>query len=74
MSRLIQTDLGRQDSHLTVPDLDTTTGKIAWTVRDEKSLARSGVGVAGDLVFFGDSGALHAMTISPSSSVPTGSF
>jgi hypothetical protein len=40
--------------------LDTTTGKIAWTVRDDKSLVRSGVAVAGDLVFFGDSGGLRA--------------
>jgi alcohol dehydrogenase (cytochrome c) len=40
--------------------LDTTTGKIAWTVKDEKSLVRSGVAVAGDLVFFGDSGGLRA--------------
>jgi alcohol dehydrogenase (cytochrome c) len=40
--------------------LDTQSGKIAWTVRDEKSLVRSGVGVAGDLVFFGDSGGLRA--------------
>jgi glucose dehydrogenase len=40
--------------------LDTTTGQIAWTVRDDQSLVRSGVAVAGDLVFFGDSGGLHA--------------
>jgi len=41
--------------------VDTRTGKVAWRIPVTTSIPNSGVGVAGDLVFFGDStGLFHA--------------
>jgi outer membrane protein assembly factor BamB len=40
---------------------DTTTGKVAWKFPVNGTAPNSGVSVAGDLVFFGDStGLFHA--------------
>jgi outer membrane protein assembly factor BamB len=38
--------------------INTVTGKIAWTIPLLTSTPYSGMAVAGDLVFFGDSGGL----------------
>jgi glucose dehydrogenase len=48
-------------SHGVYGAVDTRTGKVAWKIPVVTSAPDSGVGVAGDLVFFGDStGLFHA--------------